>query len=627
MTEMTIKQFFEAANNLESGFAVYDKDLNLIFGNKQIMVHIPVLMAALKRGTPFIDALNEQIDAVAPDISDPDRSAIIETTMRGMETGERYETLGADNRPLRIHHSRTAEGMIVGISIDLTEEHQQARELKNARRAAEAGSQAKSEFLAAMSHEIRTPLNGILGMAQALHARDLSVEEHDMVATILESSKSLMTILNDILDLSKIEAGKLELSPVSGDLRHKLTRLQKFFAPIAEEKGIYFKLVVDPAVPSTLVFDPVRVRQVVSNLLSNALKFTSEGGIIVAVKSAQIPGRPDHHKLTLHVSDTGIGISEEHSASLFNDFSQADSSTTRQFGGTGLGLAIARRLARMMGGDLKVVSQLGKGSVFTFTFNVEAGAQLARPRSAPFPARLSSVPTVTPPGDPKPIQSAPKVSVPVPSPAIAQASSLNDQPALGISELESELDVASEWIDESSRMDAEDTNAVDLVERSNNSLRGLRVLIVDDNSVNRRVARLLIEPQGLIATEAENGLEALNMLASEHFDLVLLDMHMPVMDGREAIKKIRSSDKPWQQIPVIALTADAMSGDREKCLDLGMDGYVPKPVDQRELFMEVLDVMGRTGQNELSGRGDNISIDLSHKDASLDDLFDMASGS
>ena len=620
MTDMTIEQFFEAANNLESGFAVYDKDLNLIFCNKQIMVHIPVLMSALKRGEPFIDALNEQIDAVAPDISDADRNAIIKKTMKGMETGERYETIGKNNRPLRIHHSRTAEGMIVGISIDLTEEHERARELKKARRAAEAASQAKSEFLAAMSHEIRTPLNGILGMAQALNARDLSVEEHDMVATILESSKSLMTILNDILDLSKIEAGKLELSPVLGDLRHKLSRLQKFFAPMAEEKGIYFKLVVDPGVPSTLVFDPVRVRQVVLNLISNALKFTSEGGIIVAVKSAEIAGKPDHHKLTLHVSDTGIGIAKEHTASLFNNFSQADSSTTRQFGGTGLGLAIARRLARMMGGDLKVTSQVGKGSVFTYTFEVEAGAQRARPKPRSSPARLAAVPKEVPVA-----KSAPKI--PAPTPATVKAPEPVKQSAIDISDLESELDVASEWIDESTRVDAEDTNAVDLVERSNNSLRGLRVLIVDDNNVNRRVARLLIEPQGLIATEAENGLEALNMLASEHFDLVLLDMHMPVMDGREAIKKIRVSSESWQHIPVIALTADAMSGDREKCLDLGMDGYVPKPVDQRELFMEILDVVGRAAQNGRSGRVADISMDLSHKDASLDDLFDMASGS
>jgi len=475
-----------------------------------------------------------------------------------------------------------------------------------------------------MSHEIRTPLNGILGMAQALNARNLSVEEQDMVATILESSKSLMTILNDILDLSKIEAGKLELSLVSGDLRHKLSRLQKFFAPIAEEKGIYFKLVVDPGVPGTLVFDPVRMRQVVSNLISNALKFTSEGGIIVAVKSAEIPGKPDHHRLTLHVSDTGIGISKEQCEGLFNNFSQADSSTTRQFGGTGLGLAIARRLARMMGGDIKVRSQVGKGSVFTYTFDVEAGVQAARPQPQSYPARLSPVPEAV---KQTPVKAAAPVPAPKPDPVAPKAPEPSKQPALDISELESELDVASEWIDESTRIDEDDNNAVDLVERSNNSLRGLRVLIVDDNSVNRRVARLLIEPQGLIATEAENGLEALNMLASEHFDLVLLDMHMPVMDGREAIKKIRASSETWQHIPVIALTADAMSGDREKCLDLGMDGYVPKPVDQRELFMEVLDVMNRAAENGRSRLAADISVDLSHKDASLDDLFDMASGS
>ena len=167
--------------------------------------------------------------------------------------------------------------------------------------------------------------------------------------------------------------------------------------------------------------------------------------------------------------------------------------------------------------------------------------------------------------------------------------------------------------------------AAELVERGTNSLRGLRVLIVDDNAVNRRVARLLIEPQGLVATEAENGREGLDILEREAFDLVLLDMHMPVMDGREAIKFIRASNEPWNKIPVIALTADAMSGDREKCLDLDMDGYVPKPVDQRELFVEILEVMGRAAKQGRTGVTPPVTIDLeAHKDASLDDLFDIA---
>lgn len=600
MTDMTIEQFFEAANNLDSGFAVYDKDLNLIYGNKEIKVHLPVLMNALAQGSPFVDALNIQIDSIVPDISQADRNAIFDTTLKGMETGEPFETIGKGGRPLRIHHSRTAEGMVVGISIDLTEERERATELKKARRAAEAASQAKSEFLAAMSHEIRTPLNGILGMAQALGGRDLDADEQDMISTILESSKSLMTILNDILDLSKIEAGKLELSPVNGDLRHKLTRLQKFYVPNAEEKGIYFKLVFDPNVPSTLLFDPVRLRQSVSNLIANALKFTDQGGIIVAVKSQPLPNDPTQHHVTIHVSDTGIGISPDQIGNLFNNFSQADSTTTRKFGGTGLGLAITRRLARMMGGDVKVTSQPGKGSIFTMSFKAALGEPVAPPQHE---GQLDLV-----------VSGKPARGAGAPGEAVTSDTGQDDEFTDG-------------YIGHGDKSFERHGDANEKVRRTTDSLRGLKVLIVDDNLVNRRVARLLIEPQGLVATEAENGREALDMLEKEPFDMVLLDMHMPVMDGRETIKFIRASRNPWQKIPVIALTADAMSGDREKCLNLGMDGYVAKPVDQRELFVEILEVMNRLGSKlDVEDQGD-VAIDFDPEESSLDDLFDLASGS
>ncbi len=562
MMQLTLEQFYEAADRLENGFAVYDGDLNLVFANETLTVHFPRMVAELEKGAPFREAVAAQIAEIGTALSEQERADMVDATVRGVEMGETFELFGSDMRPLRINHARTSSGMMVGVSVDLTDERERAKQLHKARQAAEAASDAKSEFLAAMSHEIRTPLNGILGMAQALNARDLNTDERDMVSTILESSKSLMTILNDILDLSKIEAGRLELSPIEGDLRHRLSRLQKFYFPTAEEKGLYLKFIVDKNVPSSLVFDTVRIRQCVSNLVSNALKFTSEGGVIVAVKSAPHPKDDTIHRIVVHVSDSGIGISKEHSQGLFENFAQGDASTTRRFGGTGLGLAITRKLARMMGGDVTLNSQPGRGSVFTLSFLAKIGknSRPAMPRSQEGPVQLADI------GE--------KAAAPQP-----QAAEPNGK---------------------------------------RNSLRGVRVLIVDDNAINRRVARLFVEPQGLVATEAADGAEALDMLTNHPFDLVLLDMHMPVMDGRETIRRIRASSEHWSSIPVIALTADAMSGDREKCLQLGMDGYVPKPVDQRELFVTVLSVLDKN-----NGAAEDAILGTAGTDKPVDDFDDL----
>lgn len=559
MTELTIEELFEAAHGLENGFAVYDKDFRLVYANRPARAHFPKVMEALERGETFVEGIAAEIRASPMDIGEEETQAIIDYAVNSMKNGDAFELMGAGERPLRLKHSKTSDGKYVGVSVDLTEERRKNDELLNARKEAEAASDAKSEFLASMSHEIRTPLNGILGMAQALSSRDLNIDEQDMVSTILESSKSLMTILNDILDLSKIEAGRFELSPVEGDLRHRLSRLQKFYQPMADEKGLYLKFVVDKDVPASLVFDTVRIRQCVSNLISNALKFTSEGGVIIAVKSAPHPNDKDLHKIVIHVSDSGIGISDAHLQGLFENFAQADATTTRRYGGTGLGLAITRKLARMMGGDVTVASKTGRGSVFTLSFTARQGVRKRVPQAQP----LDQKPTL------------------VPEPPTPQTPA---QPA-GSSEY------------------------------NQRSLRGMRVLIVDDNAINRRVARLFVEPQGLIATEAADGREALEMLDSHPFDLVLLDMHMPVMDGRETIRRIRESSESWTSIPVIALTADAMAGDREKCLELGMDGYVPKPVDQRELFVTVLSVMNAAGKT--------VQIDQDATAPSRDQLADL----
>jgi CheY-like chemotaxis protein len=349
----------------------------------------------------------------------------------------------------------------------------------------------------------------VLGMAQSLVADGLSPSQLEKVNVILDSGKTLTALLNDVLDLSKIEAGKIEIACVDGDLAVTFDRLRQLFLQRAVERGLNIDLQIAPGMPTMLHYDPVRVRQCVGNLLSNAIKFTERGVVKMAVSAAE--AGEGTWKVSVAIVDTGIGMNEATRSKLFTTFTQADASITRRFGGSGLGLAITRQLARLMGGDVTVESEPGKGSTFTLTFLAEA------------------------------------VNLAAPSP-------VEDQPMLPVAS-ETQL----------------------------RRLRGLRILLVDDNAVNRQVVKLFTAQLSPSFVEAANGQEALDRLHDERFDIVLLDVHMPVMDGKEAIRRIRSSPEPWREIPVIALTADAMSGDRERYLALGMTDYVSKPLDQREL--------------------------------------------
>ncbi len=388
-------------------------------------------------------------------------------------------------------------------------------DLKRAAAAAEAANSAKSAFLANMSHEIRTPLNGVLGMADVLSREDLPPHQADLVRTIRESGTTLMAILNDVLDLSKIEAGKLEISCVDAALHPVFWSLHKLFLPRAQEKNIAFTLLIDETVPKRVRIDAVRVRQCVSNLVSNAIKFTAAGGVAITVSSTEaIDGR---HLIAVDVADTGIGMSQEVMDRLFSDFAQADASTSRLFGGTGLGLAITCQLARLMDGDVTVTSTQSQGSAFTFTFSAAPARQ----------ALASPLDDLLPPD------------------------------ALG----------------------------------GDTIMEGARVLLVDDNAVNRKVIRLLLKLAKMEFVEASDGKEALDLLASQPFDLVLLDIHMPFMDGATTIRHLRASKNSWHGLPVIALTADAMTGDRERLLAMGMTGYISKPVDQRALVSEITRVL------------------------------------
>jgi signal transduction histidine kinase/ActR/RegA family two-component response regulator len=405
---------------------------------------------------------------------------------------------------------------------------------------ANAASRAKSEFLATMSHEIRTPLNGVLGMAQALGADELTSDQRDKLTTILDCGETLTVLLNDILDHSKIEAGKMEIAPVDTDLRLVLQRAVSLSAPRAREKGIDLLLERDAPGPDWFCLDRVRVQQCITNLISNAIKFTSAGA--VTVRYGAQASDCDAHIIRVSVQDTGIGMDAATQLRLFNAFTQADGSTTRRFGGTGLGLAITRRLARMMGGDIQIVSEPGRGSTFVATFAATAVA----------PRRI----------------------------AAPQAATDAAPPVTGVT---------------------------------------LRILLVDDNVINRQVARLFLAGLRADIVEAANGAEALEKLAGRAFDLVLLDVHMPVMDGCETIRRIRASHEAWRALPVIALTADAMEGDRERFVGMGMTDYLPKPIDRRALLNAIHAATARAPALSPPATAPEATGD----DADLSDVFDI----
>ena len=516
-SELYVKnlQFDAAINNISQGLSFFDHDGRLIICNKRYMEIFNLDPELIINGMHLSEVTKLRRDAgTAPAMSDEKYAAWRQNIiLSGASTDSVVELV--NGTVLEIQHRPMPDGSWVATFEDITQKRramerlrETQEELRRAVVAAEASNEAKSSFLANMSHEIRTPLNGVLGMAQVLESEPLNAFQRESVKTILDSGQTLMALLNDVLDLSKIEAGKLDIQPVDGEIEHIFTHLRKLFLPRAREKSIELRVEIDPAMPRQLRFDYVRIQQCVTNLVSNAIKFTKTGGVSVSVSHQ--PAERQEFMISVAVTDTGIGISEDAAARLFSEFSQADGSTTREFGGTGLGLAITRKLARMMGGDVTLLSRPGEGSTFTLTFRASPASQGV---SAPARSEEARVPGAT--------------------------------------------------------------------------LRGLRLLLVDDNTINRSVARLLLSPSGIIVAEAQNGQEALDRLAEQQFDLVLLDVHMPVMDGTETIAHIRAADASWRDIPVIALTADAMTGDKERLLSLGMTGYATKPIEQRALVHEI----------------------------------------
>ena len=501
---MTSARLAKTLENIPLGVLLMDADLRIVAFNDRFLEMLALPPALVKAGDS-IDAILEH--GLARGDRSPEEVAATRARRRALRNNpvaHRFDLQLRDGRLIEAQGTPIPGGGFVTIYTDITRQRAEAERLDAARRAAEETTRAKSEFLAVMSHEVRTPMNGVLGLAELLLDTPLSRDQRNSVETILRSGENLMDILNDILDFSKIEADRIELEAEPFRLNDVVGDMVTLWGSRASEKGLALTLEIEPDCPADLVGDSGRLRQVLSNLIGNAVKFTGHGRIGLAVKAASRAG--EEVLIQFAVADTGIGMTAEQQQRLFQPFSQADASTTRKFGGTGLGLVISQRLAERLGGSITVESAQGTGSTFT----LQARFVVGKPGQA----------------------------VPVPRTADAEP-----------------------------------------------RFKG-KVLVVEDQPVNRAVARANLQRFGLTVVEAVDGEEGLRLLEQESVDLVFMDMHMPGIDGLTATRKLRGAERNGARsghLPIIAMTANVLPEAVQACLAAGMDDFLPKPFSRQQL--------------------------------------------